>query len=173
MQPEWVIICTEDIKDETYVQPYKCHNITSIAAPEIKKSPYHYNLYCNELKKYVTKVHGHFFMFLDDDDFLVDNTAIERIAPILEQNKKSLVFVQMLRDTHRKPSDSLIDRRLFVSGTIGLPCIFVPGLFRGTAHISDKDNGDHEWMSKLKKKIPSIFVKQVFVNSPKRNYGKS
>src|SRR5690606_15122111 len=131
--------------------------------PDKSKGPFFYNDFCNDLKDKVTE--GYFF-FLDDDDVLSDNTALERIAKHLNGDG---IICQMVRKNGKvKPSDSLIKSKHIISGKIGMPCLVLKAEHKNVADITSKSNGDFEWISEVNKKVNLSFVKEVLVYSPVR-----
>lgn len=130
--------------------------------------PYHYNLFCNELK---AKVTDGWFFFLDDDDYLNTPDALEQIVPYLT-NPNEAVICQMKRgDSKIKPSGGNIRNKEIISGKIGMPCLILHHTQKHIADISAEDNGDYLWIKDVSMKIPVKFVEKILVNSPKRNHG--
>ncbi len=144
-------------------QTYKHFHIQVYRDRETNPKPYHYNLFCNELKAQVTE--GWFF-FLDDDDYLNTPTALADIAKHLT-NPNEAVICQMKRDERRiKPRTAEI-----ISGKIGMPCMILHHTQKDLADIPAEDNGDYLWIKAVTSKIPYKFVEKILVCSPKRNYG--
>lgn len=135
--------------------------------PNFTLGSYYYNDYCNFLK---AKVPNGWFFFLDDDDYLVDEMALERIAQNFEGN--SAIICQMSRDNGKvKPSDELMDSREILSGKIGLPCLVLHSHHIDLANIAPVENGDYLWIKSIVKEVVPKFVKEVLVHSPKRSFG--
>ena len=130
---------------------------------------YFYNDYCNTLKKHVNE--GWFF-FLDDDDFLASDTALEELSKHLVEDYHAVVY-QMSRDNGRvKPAIELIKEGAVVSGRIGLPCLVLRSRLNSIADIPAVENGDFLWIKEVTDKVPTKFVKLVVVHSPQRSFGK-
>jgi len=130
-------------------------------------SPFFYNLYCNEFKKYVSD--GWFF-FLDDDDYLINDTAIERIIPYLTDPTK-VVICQMKRGRFTKPDDLHMNRGYVRKGRVGMPCIFVHASLKDSVMFNDTEGADYDYIKAMIDKHGAVFAKEVIVMSEKRRYG--
>lgn len=128
---------------------------------------FHYNTYCNALK---SQVQDGWFFFLDDDDYLIDNTAIERMIPHLTDPSKAMIC-QFMRNKFPKPPDALMDRGRIRQGQIGMPCIFLHASQKDVAMFTDKEDADFTFIQEVVSKIGAKFVKEVVVMSEKRRYG--
>lgn len=132
----------------------------------------HYNLYCNNLKN---KVEDGWFFYLDSDDYLSTNDALERISKHLDEVKYSAIICQMERSFGLvKPSDEQIRNRQVISGKIGMPCIFVHHSVKDIASFNETSNADYFYIQQVKRELGKKmkFVKEVIVCSPKRLFGK-
>jgi len=135
--------------------------------PNTSKGKYFYNLYCNILKREVTK--GYFF-FLDDDDVLIDKDALHRIVPHL---KGDGVICMMLRGKRTlKPTVSQMDNKSICSGHVGMPCLILHHSKKNLVNIQPVSNAFYLWIKEVRRKLVPTFVKSVLVHSPKRSYGK-
>lgn len=131
--------------------------------------PYFYNDYCNTLKKHVSE--GWFF-FLDDDDYLANETVLEELSKHFDDDYHAIVC-QMRRDSGKvKPNDDLIKAGAVVSGRIGLPCLVMRSSLSGWGDIEPLENGDFLWIKHITEIIPTKFINQVVVHSPQRNFGR-
>jgi glycosyltransferase involved in cell wall biosynthesis len=168
--------CLRSVYSQTYsnVNVIICHDYYDFpkipsfyVKPNLALGTYYYNDYCNFLKG---KVANGWFFFLDDDDYLVDATALERIAQNFEGN--SAIICQMSRDNGKvKPSDELMDLRQITSGRIGLPCLVLHSDHIALADIAPVENGDYLWIKSITNAVEPKFVKEVLVHSPKRSFG--
>jgi len=197
-RPEYFKRCIESVKSQThptaalisiddyddfheYVSPYILFEgptwpsfVCLSTKHEESKSPFFYNLYCNDLMGFLIDVeYNGWFFFLDDDDFLVDNTAIERIIPYLTDPTK-VVICQMQREMGRKkkPSDKEITAKTFTKGRIGMPCIFVHSSLKDSVMFDDTEDADYNYIKAMVDKHGATFANEVVVFSPKRNFGK-
>ncbi len=127
-----------------------------------------YNLLCNNLK---SMVKDGWFFFLDDDDVLVDPSALSRIASHLYDCDVA-VICQFLRAGKPKPSDALIDSKSIVRGKIGMPCIFLHAKWKDLVDFGDTEDADYLFIKAVSERLPVKFVKEVIVNSERRNYGR-
>lgn len=139
--------------------------------PEPDKGECFYNLYCNDLKNAVKEGYG---LFLDSDDYLAENDVLEKISEHLKEDEKyKVVICQMSRSFGiKKPSDSQIYNHQIVSGKISLQCILFHHSVKNLAMVGANDNSDYTFIKEMKQLCDTKFVKQVVVNSPKRNFGR-
>lgn len=184
-RPEYYDRCIKSVRDQTCVaERITCsanfgadsyawdsmgfHDyVVAMPKPPSERGAFFYNLYCNDLKE---KVKDGWFFFLDDDDFLVDNTAIERIIPYLTDPTK-VVICQMLRGKYPKPEDRHMDRHRIVKGHIGMPCIFVHSSLKDSVNFTDSEEADYLYIQEMVSKHGAIFAKEVIVSSERRRYG--
>lgn len=162
-RPEQLVKCVESVFNQTYGNwEIKEHVETG------KMSlPFHYNLYCNNLKELITD--GWFF-YLDDDDVLLNGNVLTNISKHLT-DPNTAIICQFLRGTRPKPSDILMNTKQIVRGKIGLPCIF---LHHSKKHIADfvaTEDADYRFIKEVASKMKVKFVKQVVVSSPRRSQG--
>jgi glycosyltransferase involved in cell wall biosynthesis len=136
-----------------------------IGQTPISTSKFFYNLHCNTLINHVTG--DGWLFFLDDDDFLASNNAIEDISKEFVHNQA--IICQMLRNDRPKPSAKMMDERDVRSGYIGMPCIVLPTRLKN-ANFTDQENADYQWISQYI--ANARFVKKVLVNSKERGHGK-
>lgn len=163
-----LIVTTDTVRSHYYANqilaesglPYK-----TVGQMPTSKSKFFYNLYCNTL---IDKVNDGWLFFLDDDDVLAHNGAIEGITR--EFIHKKPVICQMLRHDKPKPSNKFIDEKRVDSGYIGLPCIAIHSDIK-RANFTDDENADYQWIEQYAH--DAVFVKKVLVNSKQRGHGKS
>lgn len=122
---------------------------------------YSYNTICNELK---AQVPGGFFLFLDDDDYILPG-AIEKVSPHLEEGKA--LICQMLRNGIPKPGRAEISR-----GRIGLPCIILHHSFKDIGTVTAHETGDFDYIYSVTRQVPWKFVPIPVVNAGSRSRGK-
>jgi hypothetical protein len=147
-------------------------SIVPLTSPKTE-SKWFYNIYCNQLRDWV--VDGWFF-FLDDDDFLVDNTAIERISKYLTDPSK-VVICQMQRDGRhgkiKKPTDIEIGRKTIRRGMVGMPCIFVHSSLKDSVMFNDTEQADYDYITEMVAKHGAIYTHEVVVHAPHRSRGQA
>jgi hypothetical protein len=151
----------QSIMQQTYSN-YKVHTYKCTGA-----IGYSYNLYCNTLKAAVTE--GWFF-YLDDDDILVDNTALERISKFL-LNEDHIVICQMLRNGVPKPTDRLQDTLTIHRGKIGMPCFFLHAKHKNVAHFIASEDADFRFIRAAVNRLSPAFCKVIVVNAGMRSHG--
>lgn len=141
----------------------ECLTAMLIDIIKVKKQPslYGYNIYCNDLK---SKVTAGYMLYLDDDDILQDNRALERIVPHLSEDK--ITICQMIRGLRVKPRYGEIE-----SGKIGMPCFLLHAKHKDIAMFDDSGNADYRFIATVCSKLPHNFVPIVMVRSDRRSYG--
>jgi len=165
--------CLKSIEEQTY----RNYNVvigadyglpkTLLLLPNLSLGQYYYNDYCNILKE---EVEDGYFFFLDDDDYLIDNTALDRIVANLNENG---VICQMKRGNGKlKPSNDRIDRKLIECGQIGMPCLVLHSNHLDLADITATSDGDFQWIKAISKLVDLPFTQEVLVYSEKRSFGK-
>ena len=132
--------------------------------PDYRHS-FYWNLYCNALKESVTD--GWFF-FLDDDDFIESNTAIEEAVKHL--SGEGVVF-QFKRGDLKKPSDDYIHAGIIERGRIGMPCIFLHHSKKSVANFDGKQAADFRFIKAVSEKIPLKFIPHVIVKADRIGHG--
>lgn len=160
--------------DESYkyafMQLYKFQtypiNFTLIRQHPTSISQWHYNLYCNALMDLVQD--GYYF-FLDDDDWLYHDRALEEMSRHFKYN--DTVICQMLRHGKPKPSDSKMNAMVIENGYIGMPCAIVHHSVK--ARMGDEVDADFHWIKSIVALSPNArFVKQAVVVTSPRGHGK-
>lgn len=132
-----------------------------------------YNDYCNMLKSSISDHWQGWFFFLDSDDYLADEHALENIAQNLRGDAWQAVVCQMSRDNGTvKPSTELIAAKKIESGKIGLPCLFLRTRYKDMIKIGVTENADYEYIKIVSESVSTKFVPKIVVHSPKRSYGK-
>lgn len=134
-----------------------------------KNHSFYWNLYCNELKKEVTE--GWFF-FLDDDDFLISNNALEKITDHLADPEIAIIC-QFQRWGTKKPSDQEIREQKIIRGRIGMPCIFLHHSKKHLANFDGKPAADFRFIESIARALPVKFVPLVVVKAIVKSNGKS
>jgi hypothetical protein len=131
--------------------------------------PYFYNDYCNALK---THVSDGWFFFLDDDDYLANETVLEELSKHFDDDYHAIVCQMSRANGKIKPNDDLIKAGAVVSGRIGLPCLILRSRLNIISDIPATENGDFLWIKEVTDKVPTKFINQVIVHSPKRSFGR-
>lgn len=164
--------CLDSISQQTY----RNYNViigadyglpkTLLLLPNLSLGTYYYNDYCNILKE---EVKDGYFFFLDDDDCLVDNTALDRIVSKLNDNG---LICQMKRGNGKlKPTNERIEREIIESGQIGMPCLVLHSDHKELVDVPATSNGDFVWIKEVSKLVDLPFAKEVLVYSEKRGFG--
>lgn len=162
-RPEKLRVALSSVNQQSH-RNYRVH----LFQTEGRIPGYSYNLFCNQLKD---GLKNGWFFFLDDDDTLLDPSALSRIAPHLTDPDQA-VICQFLRAGRPKPSDRLMDKKVVCRGMIGMPCIFLHSKHKNLAYFDDTEAADYNFIRDISKVLPLKFVKEVVVNSQKRSYGR-
>jgi glycosyltransferase involved in cell wall biosynthesis len=159
-----IIVGVDDINSKKYVQPEKCLMVEyNRPKPKIKKIenndeyglPFVFNLYINELQKYVKKG---YCLILDDDDALSKNDSLQRIIDKLENDDQFVMWRVDFND-RLVPSDT----------NFGGPpvCKDVSSIGFAYHHKYSKEwepykRGDFRLAKKLYEEVPNkIFLNEV------------
>jgi hypothetical protein len=127
-----------------------------------------YDEYVNDLKELVT---SGWFCVIDDEDWLIDNTALERVYKHLMGT--SGLICQFSRGGRLKPSNEQIKNKHIVRGKIGMPCLFLHHSHKKAADLDGcRSASDFHWIKMVSRKVKLKFISEVVVYSEKRSYGK-
>ncbi len=140
-----------------------------IVRPRISVGTYFYNLYCNDLKMFVS---DGYFMYVDSDDYIESPTSIEEIMKDLTNTDEAIICQFKRGHNKLKPTDEMIANKQIINGRIGMPCIILHSDHKDIAQFSHHENADYEFIKAVSEKIKVNFVKKVVVCSPKRSFGK-
>lgn len=155
--------CLESVESQTY------KNYRVILHTTVGRTPdYEYNLFCNDLKSQVTD--GWFF-FLDDDDVLIDPTALKRISVHLD-NPFQGVICQFLRNGKAKPGPGAFYYKKIWRGMIGMPCIFMHHTDKHIVDFEATEDADFLFIKEVSTMLPLKWVQEVIVDAGKRSHGK-
>lgn len=129
--------------------------------------PLFFDWYCNTLKSMVTEG---FFWFLDDDEYLADPKALEKIYRHLKG--QSGVVCQLSRNGRLKPSNELIKGKRVVRSKIGTPCLFLHNSFKDIAGFDgSKGAADYWWIKAVSRNVRLKFVPIVVAYCDRRSNG--
>lgn len=141
----------------------------SVRKIKVEKSSelFFYDNYCNDLKKLVNEG---WFMFIDDDEFLYDTTALERVSGHLSANHG--VICQMNRGGNLKPSNELLKNKIIRRGKIGMPCVVLHHSHKNIVHFDGSVGAaDYTFIKNLQKRVPFKFVPIVVAYCDRRSHG--
>lgn len=134
------------------------NKVYQFTAPITNKDiPFHWNLFCNNLKSHVT---DGFFLYLDDDDFLLSPTILEQLSEYLTDDVGGLI-VQFLRNGKPKPSTALIAAGRIEKGRIGGGCLVLHSRHKDVADWGAKQAADYDWIAAVAAKVQLKFVPLV------------
>jgi len=129
---------------------------------------YYWNLYCNNLKEMVT---DGWFIFIDDDDFLWNKTALNDIAGHLTNPDRGIIC-QFLRGQTRKPGIVQIKNKIIKRGLIGMPCILLHHSKKNIAYFDGLPAADFRFITDVSKVLPLEWVEKVIVKTDRIGKGK-
>lgn len=105
-----------------------------------------YNAYLNSL---IAKVKGGWIFILDDDDYLVNNTVLEKLVSQLTDDNV-IYFVKMKWPTGRIiPSAENFARNQIVRKDIGMPCFIFHAKHKHKLAFQPIKQGDYHFITKL------------------------
>ena len=128
---------------------------------------FYWNLYCNSLKEQVKE--GWFF-FLDDDDYIESETAIEEAVKHLTNENEGVIF-QFKRGEVKKPDNEYIKSKTIERGKIGMPCIFLHYSKKHLATFDGKPAADFRFIKEVSTKINLKFIPLVVVKADRIGNG--
>lgn len=151
-----VIICTDD--EEFVLPPDILNGIPrEVFYTPSDGIPFHWNLYCNQLKD---RVENGWFFYCDDDDWLVDKHCLKKLSPHLLYPYQA-VICQFMRGIRRKPDY----RQAFqmkpehiIRGKIGGSAIFLHHTQKNVANWDGQRAADFRFIRDVVAKIPMVFV---------------
>jgi hypothetical protein len=125
-----IIVGCDDKGSKKYIQPHKCVLVNYDIDEKIPNPPnsieygikFKYNLYINELQKYVF---DGYIMYLDDDDILYNNESLTNISNGLKSNDYDLAFYRVQFPNRLVPSDENFKKQIPIMKDVsGLGFIF-------------------------------------------------
>lgn len=159
-----VIICCDSKESrrdaEQYLDKFQCTTIVFDALIQ-NEYPFYWNLYSNQLK---ALVESGWFFYLDDDDFLLNNFALENIQKHLI-NSDEAIICQMLRKGRAKPPPHYIENKIIERGKIGAPCLFLHSKHKNLVDWECGKGADYKWIKEVSRKIEIKFVPLVVVRT--------
>lgn len=140
----------ELIKNDTSVDPKN---------PSFWFSPH--NLYCNSL---LDAVEEGWVMFLDDDDMLIDNDAIQEIILNIKDEDTILIWQMRYPTGKLLPDQHSFSNKQIRLGGIGSPCFLFHSKWKDKARWDAYKCGDFRFLEKIYNNIPNErWVKKPFV----------
>lgn len=128
------------------------------------RTPFGYNLYCNDL---LQEVHSGHAMFIDDDDTVLPNAFNQlQLEPGLSY------IVPFKREHTQKPTPAMMQLQKIHKGYIGLPCLIVWHEHIKHLSFTATETTDYDNILHLSSKTPLCWRNWPVVNSPARSYGK-
>lgn len=124
-----------------------------------KSKPFHWNLYCNDLK---SKVTDGWFMYVDSDDFLANPNVLTRIIPHLKDERYA-VMCRFLRHGRPKPTNRNMGK--IIRGAIGGSCIILHHAHKDIANWQSCRAADYFFMKDIAEKLPMRWTDVVVVEA--------
>ena len=127
--------------------------------PSFWHSPH--NLYCNVLMDHVS---DGYIMFLDDDDMLISDGAIERIVENIVDEDTILIWQMRCLNGNLLPTDGSFLNEELRLGNIGSPCFLFHCKWKDCFRWDAYKCGDFRFLEKLYGKIPNHrWINEPFV----------
>lgn len=161
------IVCYDNVDDLGYIDLYDVQKVKVDRQwlidndTEEKSNDWHspHNLYCNVL---MDQVKDGYIMFLDDDDMLISDGAIERIVENIVDEDTILIWRMRCFNGSLLPSDEYFSNEDLRLGNIGSPCFLFHCKWKDYFRWDAYKCGDFRFLEKLYGKIP----KHKWVNEP-------
>lgn len=166
------IICTDskEAADDVHVFRYIVDHI-KVTPTGV---PFHWNFYCNNLKERVT---DGWFLYCDDDDYLVNPHCLANLAPHLDNHTVG-VICQFNRGARAKPQYRggveiavhnngypYVKPDAIVRGKIGGSCIVLHHSQKDIAHWDGQRAADYRFIKAVSEQIPLKWVPVVVVQA--------
>jgi glycosyltransferase involved in cell wall biosynthesis len=181
-RPHLFARCLQSIEQQTYPHThvivgydndgaldYIPDHIDKVPVSSNKAIPYYYDLYCNQLKRYVN---NGWFMFLDDDDMLATPTVLQELAQHLTGDHEAVVC-QFLRNGLPKPRANYMRHRIVREGCIGLPCLVLHSRHKDLSGLDGYKAGDYRYIKTVTERVKTLFVPLVLVAADRRSHGQA
>lgn len=164
-----LIICTDHVNSIGYIKltllhfEIKRYELFTVEATGV---PYHWNFYCNNLKE---RVKDGWFFYLDDDDWLIDKSCLERMSAHLNGPGNGIIC-QYNRGKKPKPvnlkfTNGVVNTESIILGKIGGSAIFLHHTHKNLADWDGKRAADYRFIKAIAEKLPLKFVKVVVVQT--------
>lgn len=101
-----------------------------------------------------------YFMFLDDDDYLLPNILNELVL-----DAPACLY------QYRRVSDIYPTTERLRRGQVGMPCLLLHHSLKTMADIPGTGQGDYEWIAKINNLVGLKFTPMVIVESDRRGHG--
>lgn len=152
--------------DDDRALSYIPENIEKVRVHKSSKL-FFYDDYVNDLKNLVTEG---WFCVIDDEDYIIDNNALDRVYRHLKGSDGAIV--QFSRNGRLKPSNEFIKAKQIRKGKIGMPCLFLHHSHKNLVNLDGSlPAADYTWIKEISKRIKLKFIQSIVVFSPHRSYG--
>lgn len=153
--------------DDERALDYIPEEIEKVRVYKDQSIPFWYDNYCNELKDLVS---DGYFVFIDDDEYLISGDCIKNICKHL---KKSYGLIcQFSRNGVLKPSNELIKQKRIMRTKIGMPCLFLHHSLKNAVDFDGSVGAaDYHWIKNVSMKVPLTFVPIVVAYADRRSHG--
>ena len=139
-------VSADDEKTIAYVRKYGIEPVIVRKRPKTSIETAPYNAYLNDL---MARVKGGWIFFLDDDDYLANNTVMESVVKYLTDDNV-IYFMKMRWTTGRIiPSNENFAMGRIVLKDIGMPCFIFHAKHKHRAGFDYMKQGDFRFITKL------------------------
>ena len=155
-----IICCYDDIRSKEYTSKITDRRLVSYFIDSKSCYHYKYNLYCNFLLKRVT---NGWIMFLDDDDMLSDNNALQTIMNYTNNINNLIFWKVLIKDKIIYPKN-LTNINI---GEIANSGFCFHSSFKNYSNWECRRASDYLFIKTLQSKIKfkNIFINKQFVNT--------
>lgn len=141
-----ILVSADNKTTEKYVRKFGIEPVLVNKGVKTDISTAPYNAYLNSL---IAQVKGGWIFILDDDDYLVNNTVIEKLVTRLTDDNM-IYFVKMKWPTGRViPSAENFSRNQIVKRDIGMPCFIFHAKHKHKLAFQPIKQGDYHFIIKL------------------------
>jgi hypothetical protein len=173
------IIGTDDKKSFDYIQEHGYEDIVYIDRQSILDNdtcvnphtgPYSpHNLYMNEIQKSVT---DGWIMYLDDDDYLVNETTIEEIMSVVNNSDEDTIIYWQMQYSDGRALPVTMNKKPPRIGGIGSPCFTFHSKYLKFAEWDSWKCSDFRVVHRLHQNIEKyIWIPKVYVKIPSIGLG--
>lgn len=165
------IFCSfEDDEDLELVKKYGCFGFSAFKVERNEsEGDCWFNLYLNTLKD---NVNDGWFIVVDSDDWLADNTVLDKLSYHLT-NEDEFVIFQYQRKNAIKPSMNQIAQKRIVSGHIDMSCFALHSKHKNIANFDNSENTDYKFIKEVSQKLPTKFIPLLVTKTDRRSRGKN
>jgi hypothetical protein len=152
-----ILVSADDDNTAEYVRKSGIDPLLVEKLIKTEKEPAPYNIYLNKL---IDQVKGGWIFILDDDDYLADETVLEKLARQLIDDNVIYLFRMKWANGRIIPSAENFNRQLIVRSDIGMPCFIFHAKHKHKLQFQSDQLADYHFIVK----ITAIVKKQKWID---------